>query len=536
MQNSMTMEQLSELRGSAVYDQSGSKIGSVEEVFYDADTQQPEWIGIGTGFFGMKRVLVPVAGASVTADGVSVPYSKDMVKDTPDVDGDEISEDTERQLYSYYASRTRTPAPTRPWPMPARARARWTSTPRSAPRSTSTARVTTRSPAPRRSSPVGTRRVETGRLRVRKWVETEPVQAEVTLERESAHIVREPINEVVSGATIGEDAIEVTLEGEEAVVDKRVVGQGAHRRRTSTARRPRRPSPTRSARRRRGRWRHDDRPDRHRSHRRARSTTRSTTATSRISSTAARRPSATAGSSDGAAHRVAPSCLASNRERERGGVSNTDPTDRDRDLRATDLDRDAVVRHEEELEITNRRSRSAPCASTSTSRRHPCRSASSARWSTPTWSASPQARATRPRRDARRRLRVDPGVRGGARDHKRRVLRERIIVRKRVVTEQETVEADLRRERVEVDVQGDVDVTGLDRPDAGCRAPAGRRQRRRPDACGEERRPHAFEPGDLRTMRFHVTGAASVAASLLAAAWGVTDATAATYTVRRATR
>jgi uncharacterized protein (TIGR02271 family) len=46
---------------------------------------------------------------------------------------------------------------------------------------------------------------------------------------------------------------------------------------------------------------------------------------------------------------------------------------------------------------------------------------------------------------------------------KRRVLRERIIVRKRVVTEQETVEADLRRERVEVDVQGDVDVTGLDR-------------------------------------------------------------------------
>jgi len=225
MQNSMTMEQLSELRGSAVYDQSGSKIGSVEEVFYDADTQQPEWIGIGTGFFGMKRVLVPVAGASVTADGVSVPYSKDMVKDTPDVDGDEISEDTERQLYSYYGI---------PY-----SDARSDTTMADAGTSTGTVDVdTTRRGAvdidrtgddtitrSEEELAVGKRRVETGRLRVRKWVETEPVQAEVTLERESAHIVREPINEVVSGATIGEDAIEVTLEGEEAVVDKRVVAK-----------------------------------------------------------------------------------------------------------------------------------------------------------------------------------------------------------------------------------------------------------------------------------------------------------------------
>jgi uncharacterized protein (TIGR02271 family) len=225
MQNSMTMEQLSELRGSAVYDQSGSKIGSVEEVFYDADTQQPEWIGIGTGFFGMKRVLVPVAGASVTADGVSVPYSKDMVKDTPDVDGDEISEDTERQLYSYYGI---------PY-----SDARSDTTMADAGTGTGTVDVDTTQRAAvdidrtgddtitrsEEELAVGTRRVETGRLRVRKWVETEPVQAEVTLERESAHIVREPINEVVSGATIGEDSIEVTLEGEEAVVDKRVVAK-----------------------------------------------------------------------------------------------------------------------------------------------------------------------------------------------------------------------------------------------------------------------------------------------------------------------
>jgi len=227
MQNTMTMEQLSELRGSAVYDQSGSKIGSVEEVFYDADTQQPEWIGIGTGFFGMKRVLVPVAGASITADGLSVPYSKDMVKDTPDIDGDEISEDTERELYSYYGipysdARSDTTLADAGATGTVDGSMDMDTTSRGAVDVDRTDNSITRS---EEELAVGKRRVETGRLRVRKWVETEPVTAEVTLERESAQIVREPINEVVTDAAIGEDSIDVTLEGEEAVVGKRVVAK-----------------------------------------------------------------------------------------------------------------------------------------------------------------------------------------------------------------------------------------------------------------------------------------------------------------------
>ncbi|MBA2462909.1 MAG: YsnF/AvaK domain-containing protein [Actinobacteria bacterium] len=41
---------------------------------------------------------------------------------------------------------------------------------------------------------------------------------------------------------------------------------------------------------------------------------------------------------------------------------------------------------------------------------------------------------------------------------KRLVVRERVIVRKRTVTEHERVQAELRRERVEIDVEGDVEV------------------------------------------------------------------------------
>jgi uncharacterized protein (TIGR02271 family) len=231
----MTMDDVRNLQGSTVHAQDGSKIGSVEEIFYDADTNEPEWIGIGTGFFSSKRVLVPLVGASASSGGVTVPYSKDMVKDSPDVSGDEISEDLERQLYSYYGvsysdARSDTtmadggagvaaPAAdldTTVHTTPGKGIDSQTGLPNEE------FHQVTRS---EEELAVGKRRVETGRLRVRKWVETEPVQAEVTLERETAHIVREPINQPVSGAQIGEDTIDVTLEGEEAVVGKQVVAK-----------------------------------------------------------------------------------------------------------------------------------------------------------------------------------------------------------------------------------------------------------------------------------------------------------------------
>jgi uncharacterized protein (TIGR02271 family) len=238
MADTMTMEQVRNLQGSTVYAQDGSKIGSVEEIFYDADTNEPEWIGIGTGFFSSKRVLVPLVGANASSDGVTVPFAKDMVKDSPDVSGDEISEDLERQLYSYYGvsySGTRSdttladsgPQGAVDTSVGTSDVGRISDTDRQGIDSQTglpneELHAVTRS---EEELAVGKRRVETGRMRLRKYVDTEQVQAQVTLEQETAHVVREPINEVVSGATIGEDAIEVSLEGEEAVVDKRVVAK-----------------------------------------------------------------------------------------------------------------------------------------------------------------------------------------------------------------------------------------------------------------------------------------------------------------------
>ncbi len=205
MSNAMTIEQLNEMRGADVYDSAGEKIGTVEEIFYDEGTSRPEWIGIGTGFFGTKRVLVPVEGASAEADGFRVPYTKEQVKDAPDIDDDRIDDATEGDLYAHYGLATSD------------------STLAEEQRSSGDGtQSVTRSEEELR---VGKRQVEAGKVRLRKWVETEPVQAEVELKRETARVTREPVDEAVSDRELGNEEIEVPLHAEEAVVEKRTVAK-----------------------------------------------------------------------------------------------------------------------------------------------------------------------------------------------------------------------------------------------------------------------------------------------------------------------
>src|SRR4051794_32169581 len=168
MQQSLTVDRLAQMRGEPVYDANGDKIGKVDEIFYDLDSRQPEWIGIGTGFFGTRRVLVPVYGALATEDGITVPYDKSVVKEPPDIDGDEISNDTEQDLYHYYgiedfggystSDRTDIGDAGRAHRSATSGRANFDE------------RSLTRS---EEELAVGKRQVESGRVRLRKWVETE---------------------------------------------------------------------------------------------------------------------------------------------------------------------------------------------------------------------------------------------------------------------------------------------------------------------------------------------------------------------------
>jgi len=200
MQQTMNRVRLDEMRGAPVYDNDGDKIGKVEEIYYDQQTRVPEWIGIGTGFFGTKRVMVPVRGSAPYENGLMVAYSKEQVKDSPDVEEDDISQRREADLAGYYGlGGERQPTKTR----------------------TGRESVT----RAEEEVEVGTRPVEAGQARLKKWVETEPVALDVELRREVARVTRERLDRPVGEHEFGEEEVEVPLRGEKPVVQKQAVAK-----------------------------------------------------------------------------------------------------------------------------------------------------------------------------------------------------------------------------------------------------------------------------------------------------------------------
>src|SRR4051794_20254534 len=98
-----TREDVLSWRGQNLVDNDGDKIGKIDDIYLDQDTNEPEWAVVTTGLFGTKQTFVPIADASATEDGVRVPYEKSQVKDAPRVDPDgRLSHDEERQLYQHY--------------------------------------------------------------------------------------------------------------------------------------------------------------------------------------------------------------------------------------------------------------------------------------------------------------------------------------------------------------------------------------------------------------------------------------------------
>jgi hypothetical protein len=96
------MTTMAEARGKVLYTSDGEQLGDVDAVLEDIETRKPEWFAIGAGLMGRKRLLVPVAGSEARGDGIFVRYSAEQVRSTPEVEGDEISQETERRLYSHY--------------------------------------------------------------------------------------------------------------------------------------------------------------------------------------------------------------------------------------------------------------------------------------------------------------------------------------------------------------------------------------------------------------------------------------------------
>src|SRR5690242_17492809 len=98
-----TREDVLSWRGRDLVDNDGDKIGSIDDIYLDRETDEPEWAVVTTGLFGTKRTFVPLADAEPSNDGVRVPFEKAQVKDAPRIDPDgALSHEEEHQLYAHY--------------------------------------------------------------------------------------------------------------------------------------------------------------------------------------------------------------------------------------------------------------------------------------------------------------------------------------------------------------------------------------------------------------------------------------------------
>ena len=238
-----------------VFDSAGDKVGKAGQVYLDDESGQPEWVTVNTGLFGTNESFVPLREASLTDDGVSVPYTKDKVKDAPNVDpdGGHITPEEEQHLYEYYGLTQDTAAvgnaadrdgdrdevgvrdgDLRDGDEPfdqnteragdgrndtaERGEGRDTSGP-------NTDEAMTRS---EEQLKVGTTTREAGKARLRKYVVTQEQTVTVPVTREEVRLEREPITDAnvgdaTAGAEISEEEHEITLHEEQVVVDKEAV-------------------------------------------------------------------------------------------------------------------------------------------------------------------------------------------------------------------------------------------------------------------------------------------------------------------------
>ena len=87
-----------------VYDQHYERIGRVDDLFVD-ENDRPEYIGVKTGFLGMKSTLIPMELARVNDRRrlIEVAADKHTVTEGPAFDDDEeITPDHEARIYGYY--------------------------------------------------------------------------------------------------------------------------------------------------------------------------------------------------------------------------------------------------------------------------------------------------------------------------------------------------------------------------------------------------------------------------------------------------
>jgi uncharacterized protein (TIGR02271 family) len=229
--------------GYTVVDQSGEKIGKVDDLFLD-ENDQPEYFGVKMGFLGTSSTLIPVDITTTDHERgiIEVSQPKSIVQDGPAFDDDrEITPEYENEVRSYYGLSAVTSTEDRgtysgysgevgPGMYEGdtetgefRGHSEDDEGVNQSTGSDLEDRDELRVQRTEEELVAGTREREAGQLKVRKRVRTDHEQIAVPTRHEEVSVERVPVSGEATEAEIGEDEVSVPVTEEEVVVSKRPV-------------------------------------------------------------------------------------------------------------------------------------------------------------------------------------------------------------------------------------------------------------------------------------------------------------------------
>jgi uncharacterized protein YrrD len=96
--------EIAEWRGRVLVDSAGERIGKLEEVYFDVETDEPQFGTVKEGFIGRHLTFVPLTGITIGPDNLQVPVTKEQVSRAPNIalQGGELSQGDESALYHHY--------------------------------------------------------------------------------------------------------------------------------------------------------------------------------------------------------------------------------------------------------------------------------------------------------------------------------------------------------------------------------------------------------------------------------------------------
>jgi len=104
MGNEQAQWSVAEWHGKMLIDRNREKIGKLQDVYVDVETDEPQFATVKEGLIRRHLTFVPLGGIQIGPDDLQVPVTREQVRTAPDIEmhGDELSQADESALYHHF--------------------------------------------------------------------------------------------------------------------------------------------------------------------------------------------------------------------------------------------------------------------------------------------------------------------------------------------------------------------------------------------------------------------------------------------------